>query len=567
MRPKSVKRIRLIFGLILLLSIVGFPVVAEAQSIPQGMSIPDLTQLRSGAKSESSPFTGKPVAMDAPVNPAEYSVGPGDVLAINVWSSAPKEHTVTVTPEGMMLIPNVGLIDVRGLVLQAAKEKIVERMRRFYTQGDMTVTLLSPRRVVVQIVGSVINEGTYEMSSVERVDQLVTKGNQPTESQLNDRDFAAKVDWARQSASHRHIVLQRRDGTVHKIDLIKYYATGEGRFNPYLHEGDQVFIPELSPLSRSVGVYGAVVREGTFEFVQGDRLSDILQWSLGATPQASNGATLLTRLTPDGNSMDSIRINLSDAARDGAGDIELRPGDRLIVHADAELRQNYIVAVEGEVRFEGRYPITRGTTRLTEVITSAGGFTETAFLAGATVLRKTPGFNNPDRLEEEQLRTMRASLSNQDSGYYVTETAVRLKGELVSVDFTKLFKEGDASQDVILQPYDEIRIPARTMTIYVFGQVLSPGHVPFVVGEDASHYIERAGGYTQEARSGDVKIIKASTRVWLDPDETTVEDGDFIWVPREIHYPFSYYITTYAQVASIIGVVATVALLIHNLSN
>ncbi len=565
MRRESVKQMRLVCGMFLIVCCAGFTIGTHAQSPLQGVSLPDLNQLRAGAKTESSPFSGKQIALDAPVNPAEYIVGPGDVLAINVWSSAPKEHTVTVTPEGMVLIPNAGLIDVRGMVLDAAKGKIVERLRQLYTRGELTVTLLSPRRVVVQIAGSVINEGTYEMSSVERVDHLMTRGNRPTEAQLNDQDFAAKMEQSRQRASQRHIVIKRRDGTLGKVDLLRYYATGDGKYNPYLQEGDQVFVPDLSPMSRSIGVFGAVYRQGTFEFVQGDRLTDILKWSLGTTTQMENGAALLTRLSADGNSMDSLQVSIGAIVKDGAGDIELKPGDRLIVRADPEVRKNYIVAIEGEVHFEGRYPITRGGTRLTEVINAAGGFTDEAFLPGATILRKTPGFiDNPELLEEERQRTMRASLSNQDSGYYLTEMALRLKGELVSVDFTRLFRDGDTTQDVTLQPYDEIRVPSRTNTIYVFGQVLSPGHVPFVVGQGADYYIERAGGFTQEARSGDVKVVKSGTRVWLDPDETAVEDGDFVWVPRETHYPFSYYITTYAQIASIIGVVATVALLVNN---
>lgn len=67
--------------------------------------------------------------------------------------------------------------------------------------------------------------------------------------------------------------------------------------------------------------------------------------------------------------------------------------------------------------------------------------------------------------------------------------------------------------------------------------MLSPGHVEFVDGKDYSYYVQNARGYAQDARKGDVKIIKGNTRVWLDPDQTTIEDGDYIWVPKERQYP------------------------------
>ena len=79
---------------------------------------------------------------------------------------------------------------------------------------------------------------------------------------------------------------------------------------------------------------------------------------------------------------------------------------------------------------------------------------------------------------------------------------------------------------------------------------------------EGEHYVRKAGGYTDRAREGDVKIVKAKTKQWLSPRETAIESGDYIWVPKEIERPFSYYMNIIGQTASIVSVAVSVVLLV-----
>lgn len=534
-----------------------------------GIQIPDLNLLRPDLKADGiSQQTGKnPIPMDSPVNPEEYLVGPGDVLSINIWSSSPKEHVLTITPEASLLIPSVGALDVKGLTLTKVKERISGRISHFYSNSEITITLLSPRKVVVRITGNVVNEGTYEMYSVQRVSQLIAQANLPRTGQATSKQFEEDLRVAIKGSSDRSIVLKRRDGGTHRVDLVKYEFTGDGKLDPYLSEGDVVFIPERQPIAKSIGVFGGVVRSWTFEYAEGDSLTHLVQMAFGLKPRADTLHAYLTRLSFTGTSMETLSVNLKSLLDGSSPDVALRPGDRLVITGgQRDDRQNYIAVVEGEVNQPGQYPITKNSTRLSDVIRAAGGFTPEAFLKGATVVRaRVSQQATPEEVEDEQLRSARSSLDLQDSSYYLVETALRMKGEGVAVDFEELFVRGDSAHDVILRPYDTIKIPRKTNTIYVFGQVLSPGHISYVEGKNVSYYIDKAGGVTNDARGSDTKVIKGSTRTWLAPGETTLEDGDFIWVPREVHYPFSHYISIYAQVAAIVGTIATVALLINSL--
>lgn len=541
---------------------------ANAQDLPTSGAL-DLVKLRAqAAGTRAAGSAARDVTpMDAPLVATEYVVGPGDLLGIHVWSSDPREFSVPVTPEGYTVVPGYGRVRVADSTLAAAGEAIVALLAHYHPSSTITVSLLSPRSVIVEITGLVVNEGRYRVSSVERVDRLVQMANEPRDGQERSETFAAELAFARANASDRGIILRRRSGRMMRVDLVRHTLAGTGTDNPYLVEGDVIHVPQRSPLLKTLGAFGGVQRSGTFEHVEGDRLSFLLTMALGLRPDADSARALLTRLSPDATTMESLRVDLSRVVPGGAEDVFLRPGDRLVVPQRAELRQNYLVAVEGAVQFPGRYPITRGTTRLSDVVRAAGGFTPDAFLRGASVTRSAiTVLESPAQLELEQLRSLRGGLATPDSGYFVAESNLRLKGELVAVDFEALFERGDTTQDVILRPYDVIRVPERLNTVYVFGQVRSPGHVSLAVGEGLSYYIARAGGYTEEARSGDVAVIKSGSRLWLAPDETAIEDGDFVWVPREIRYPFSHYVAVYAQIAAIVGTIATVALLIDNLS-
>lgn len=248
----------------------------------------------------------------------------------------------------------------------------------------------------------------------------------------------------------------------------------------------------------------------------------------------------------------------------GSGeDFLLQAGDRIVVRGRTEARADYRVIVTGEVVQPGTYPITRNMTRLSEVVAAAGGFTPQASLKTSQLIRRSV---NPTEIDLERLESLRGGVTPEDSAYYYLETALRIQKENVSVDFEALFARGDTTADVYLQTEDEVQVPMLRSTIYVFGQVVSPGHVGFRPGESYEFYIAQAGGFTERARSGDAKIVKAKTRQWLSPSETTVEEGDYVWVPKDPEYPFGYYLNTVAQVAAVLSVALSVVLLTVQIS-
>jgi len=485
------------------------------------------------------------IPLESTINPEKYFVGPSDLIAVNIWMSPPINFTLTVSPEGTLIIPTIGEVQIADLTLAKAKEKILSEARKKYLTADITATLVKPRPIIVTVTGSVLKPGLYTLNAVDRVNRAIEEANKPSQ--------------APPEMSMRNIVLKHKDGSIDRVDLVKFLATKDDRWNPYLREGDIVIAPRKNQLKNVIGIYGEVNSPGRYEFVEGDSLHDIFQIGMGFTRLALMDSVEFSRLNIDGTILHSEIIDVTKILDGTQPDFKLESGDRIVVKAKKELREDYRVYISGEVLNPGTYPITKNRTKLSEVINQAGGFTEFASLKSAELNRRSV---QPSEVEIERLLSSRGGVSKEDSLDYYLETELRLRKEIVNVDFEKLFLKNDSLQDVILQSEDYIFVPSVKKTIYVFGQVISPGHIPFVDGRNADYYVKKAGGFTDRAREADLKIIKSKTKQWLDPGETTIEDGDYVWIPKDPERPFSYYMTIASQAATVLSVIIGIAVVV-----
>ncbi len=494
------------------------------------------------------------VPLESTIEPERYIVGPSDVISVNIWMSPPLNFNLPVTPEGTLIVPTVGEIDVSNLSLAKAKEKIVAEARKKYLHVDITATLVKPRSVIVTVMGNVLNPGVYTVNASDRAGRVVDLANALKRDQTDE-----ELRLVKKGMSVRAIVVNHHDGTQDRVDITKYYATHDGSLNPFLREGDIVVVPKKSERKFAFAVYGQVNVPGTIELIDGDRLLDGLRMAEGITPTGIPEQVIFSRLGEDGRTITNTTVNIADVIAGKAENTLLQPGDRIIVQRKNDLREDFNVDVKGEVVYPGTYPITNDRTHLSTVIEQCGGFTDHAALSMAYVLRESVP---KERRDEDLLLMLRGEPSNDDSIGFGLSAQLRTQHEEVSVDFAKLFLQHDSTQDIILRAEDQIIIPSKDKTIYVFGQVASPGHIPFVEGREVPFYIQKAGGLTDHANGGSVKVIKGKTRQWLSPGDTKLEDGDYIWVPSEPNHSFAYYMNVASQAATVISVMIGVGVLI-----
>jgi protein involved in polysaccharide export with SLBB domain len=513
------------------------------------------------------PLLSRP--LESIIDPEKYIVGPSDVFSVNIWTSPPLAFYLPATPEGTVIIPTVGEVRVADLTLLHAKEVMLNAIRKKYIVGNPTVTLVSPRDFIVTISGDVKVPGRYMMNATERVDRLIQAANAPTQTSPVDKLTSGvpprgieNPGFKADLASKRNIILRRRSGKTVRVDLQQFFAANNKDRNPFLLEGDEVFVPTIDDPAKGIAVYGAVNAPGRFEFVEGDSILDGITLAYGFTKRSNLDSIELVRFDSTQGLLASIVVKAAQLFPGSPENIPLEPGDRIMARERIDLREDYRVFVDGEVLHPGIYPITRNSTRLSDIIREAGGLTEYASLKSAELQRKTVAVNDA---ELDRMVRRKSDITPEDNEYVTVEGDTKIRRDNVSVDFEKLLTNKDESQDVVLQTEDRIYIPSVRKTVYVFGQVNSPGNVPYIEGKKFEYYIACAGGYTDDAQKGDAAVIKWTTRQWFDPDKTQIQEGDFIWVPPVVRRPASYWLAIIGQTTSIISVALSIVILVIQL--
>lgn len=481
--------------------------------------------------------------LEKTVDPKKYILGPGDVLAINLWEEY-LSYNLSVTPEGNLLIPQVGSIKVSGLSLEKASEMIKEKILSKYKNVTLTVTLVSLRKFKVAVTGAVKNPGTYSVFANERISEIIQRAGGFSEN-----------------SSMRNIIVKREDGSSFKVDIMKFLVTGDKSKNPYALDGDVIYVPVREKSIYIYAIYGAVKHPGEFEYAQGDSLLDLISLAHGLTQDVDLSQAEIVRFRSDHRTTETVAIPLKELIIDNQRkkNIPLLPDDRVFIRSIPKFHEKKQATILGEVLYPGVYAIEEGRTKLSDLIDLAGGFTPLASLSEAEMIRKTP--EQVVDLEFERLKKMDvADMSKTEYEYFKTKS--REKPGRVACDFEKLFVNHQTEQDILLKDGDLINIPAKSLVIKVSGNVVNPGLIEYEPSKDYTYYIEKAGGFSFKARKGKVRIIKGVTGEWVKPSKSQrIDPGDTIWIPEK---PDRDYWGFFKDAMIVLGNAATIYLVVKS---
>jgi polysaccharide biosynthesis/export protein len=492
-------------ALVAALVLSGAPPSGHAQSTPYP-GAGDRSGTRAGAA--PAPLAAEP-AIEGRVDPETYRVGPGDEFALR-YSDLLEPRILRVAPSGDLLVPDAGTVPLAGLTLREADERVRERLRPYVRGKGFVFTLHRPRRFGLRVLGDVETPGVVTLQAPVRASEAI--------------EAAGGVV----SGGARRGIQVRRGADTLLVDLVRYARAGDVEANPLVFETDVIYVP---PTTWTVEALGAVAHPGRFDYVEGDRVSDLLALSGGLRPAAApDQAELRGGQEHPRSEAEPLRIVEAAAAPGGASDPLLRPGDALYVPERAHYLEQDHVIVEGEIAHPGPYPIQDGVTRIRSVLERAGGFTPFANRSAVRVER--PRAHAPTdsvflRIAEEQ----GPLLSPVERLYVLTRARER---NAVSAPVGALLESGDARGDVALHDGDRIVVPRLLPFVSVQGEVRSPGHVPYREGWKVGDYVKEAGDYTGRAYKSRARVTQASTGspLWA-ADVREVRAGDVIWVPTE----------------------------------
>ena len=265
---------------------------------------------------------------NAPV-PADYMVGPGDILSIQLYGKENRQLDLEINASGDLVFPELGAVSLAGLTFTEAKTKIAN-MVKGQLIGTQAITNLSELRAIqIFVVGEAYEPGAYMVNSLTTISQAISYAGGFSEI-----------------GSMRSITLNRGGQKIADFDLYEMLLKGNTAADQRLQSNDVIFIPAVS---EQAAVTGEVIRPAIYELKGETELSQLLEMAGGLKPTASNRNALLERFQQGDRVLH--RINLAEAKRQ---EMLVRNGDELTVRAGNELAENRVTLV-GAVNHPGTY--------------------------------------------------------------------------------------------------------------------------------------------------------------------------------------------------------------------
>jgi protein involved in polysaccharide export with SLBB domain len=470
--------------------------------------------------------------IDRSIDEKTYVLGTNDELIIYIWGSISEELSAVIDNEGSLIIPSVGTVVIGGKTLAEAKDLVKRKVLEVYRDVEITIVLGQIRKFRAYVLGEVQNPGGYTVTGATRVSDLIEMAG-----------GAVRSDSCRM----RGIEIVNEGRPMRYADMVLFYQNNDMRFNPYLSEGDRVFVRRRRDI---VSVSGEVTYQGTYDFIAGDRVGTLIEAAGGLRGNADSSRIILTRFTDNEDGLETKAMSIAEAAV-----YVLARDDRILVSRLAEFRRHRNVWVTGEVVYPGRYPVSKDKTRLREVIEMAGGFTDEALLDQSQLMRKRRFMNRHDEFEVLEGVSM-SSLTPLEKGYMKAKYIG--KDGMFSVDFPRLFEKSEDIYNIMVMDGDSIVISRKNMAVAVNGAVIMPGLVTYKDGAEAKYYINQAGGYNSRAKKIQTVIIRGNSGVWLRPsDAGEIHEGDIILVPEREYKEFTKVMRDVLVVLSSIAAVVT----------
>ena len=493
--------------------------------------------------------------LDNFLDPNTYELGPYDVISLQgIGLTEFSYRAVLVNALGDIVTPIAGKINLKGLTLTEAETKVKEHFSTYVLDTEVFLTLDRPRPVNIHVGGNIPNPGRYVVPAGTRYDALISGfeiGEEIVSPLVNvenkqqiisTRQTISGINFDRLSATQseegeiadsrfrqlaqkydmRYIKVNSKDGSVHYIDLHAYFNSGQEKFAPYITDGDQVTFIDHSFDRPTISISGAVNTPFTGSYRSDDTFEKLLLIAGGYHPQADS-SQLIRVYEQNG---EKIREELSLSSTNLTE--KLQSGDQLIIPYKKTNRNKGNVQIEGMVAIPGIYTIENGETSLSEVLQIAGGLENNALASAAYLIRESANQRGVSSVTDINMTLLSKSYDQFLEGFDYLELEEILSANRMAIDLTN----NQTLSEVTLQDGDRIYVPKDDRSIRIMGQVNNPGFYAYQAEQSVNGYLQRANGMTIAADRERIFVIKAGSRSWYEPQETSIESGDIIFVDR-----------------------------------
>jgi protein involved in polysaccharide export with SLBB domain len=438
------------------------------------------------------PSTFAPVT-EIPV-PADYTMGPGDVLRIQLWGKENQNLELPVSRDGTISFPDSGPLSVAGLSFDEAREQIRTRVSEQYIGVQASVSLGELRSMRVFVLGEARNPGSYTVSSLSTItNALYVSGG------------------IKQTGSLRNVQHKRDGKLLGTLDLYELLLKGDSSNDNRLQAGDVIFIP---PVGKRVGIEGEVYRPALYELDGEKNLSQLVSMAGGLTPQAYP-----QRINIERTNEAFLRIIAeADYTSQNGRKATIQAGDRITIPSMADITGQY-VEVQGAAARTGKFAWIPGMRVSSLIKDLDADLSPVADKKYAAVVRTDPengtisvlnlqlreAVRNPGGQQDLQLQEKDRLLFFSDAGKVDIESDADLanqpesKAKADEVPASDTFTREKLFEPVI-QRLKAQASPARPQqTIAISGPVRYPGEYPLPATQKLEDAIFVAGGLKDSA--------------------------------------------------------------------
>ena len=404
-------------------------------------------------------FQNKDVAFEASYNlptPANYKLGSGDEVVIDIWGASQSTIQETISPDGNIYVENLGPVHLSGLTVTQANNYLKKQLGQIYSsisgdepESNIRLSLAQNRTIQVHVMGEVENPGTYAMSSFATI--------------FNALYQAGGVN---EVGTLREVKVYRNDKMVATYDVYDFILNGNSDMGIRLEDNDVVSVDAYKNL---VSVTGNVKRPMYYEVLDDETLAQLMKYAGGFAGNAYKEDVRLIR-----NGKREREIYTLNAAEQQS--FILADGDSVSVDSIMPSFAN-MVEVKGAVYRPGQFQMDGRVNTVKQLIECAGGLKDDAFMNRAILNRR-----NPNNTMENLAINLEALMSGK-----VADVALR-KNDVLLV--TSLFD----MQEV--------------QTVTIFGEVAFPGTYEYVENMSVEDFIVNAGGLTEAASTAKVDVAR-----------------------------------------------------------
>lgn len=364
--------------------------------------------------------------------PANYILGAGDNVIIDVWGASQTTFEEVISPDGTVTIEGVGPVKLAGKTVKEANAHIKGVLGQFYSSSQVNLTVAETRSIQVQVMGEVVAPGTYTLSSLS--------------SAFNAMYAAGGIN---ELGTLRDIRVYRKGKLISTIDVYDYILNGNSAGDIRLQDDDVIVVGTYDCL---VNIRGKVKRPMFYEMKKNESVATIINYAGGFTGDAYRKNIRLIRKTGYEYSIHTIE------EFDMSG-FTLNDGDSIYVDSIIPRFSN-MVEIRGAVFHPGMFQMNGSINTVRELVNAAEGLREDAFVARAVMHRRKPDLTLevlPVDLQGLMNGTVADIPLRKDDVLFIPskldmqgEQTVKIGGE-VNYPGTYLYADNTSLEDIVLQ--------------------------------------------------------------------------------------------------------------------